>query len=151
MQAVAALIVVDARIQRCRKQPRSKGVGPGAWKGHLVKVAPPDDEITGIILVGCKELENISRVVLPIGIKRENGFVALSQRPGKARHQRDSLALVLGMAQNFGSVGLGHGRRLIAGVIVYYQYRQIGSCRLHDGTDAGSLVPGRNEGENGDI
>ena len=94
-QPVAGLVVGDRPADGPRERPAAELVREPARRRHRPEVAPADDEVRSRVgLEGGHELRDLGRVVLAVGVERQDRVVALGDGAFEAKPQRRALALV---------------------------------------------------------
>ena len=87
-----------------------------------------------------EEERDLGRVVLAVGVERDDGRGALLEGVAEARPQRRALAGVRELAQDGGAGRLGLGRRVVGRAVVDDDDRQMCPCACHDRGDARTLL-----------
>lgn len=124
-QAVTGLIVGDGLSGCPRKERRSERVAQSAHGRHLPEIAPADNQICTCELPALKESRYFSRVVLSVGIQRDDRLHPLFQRSRKAAQQSSALALIGLLYQYLCAGSACLSGSIIRRTIVYHQYGQV--------------------------
>ena len=147
-QPVAGLVVGDRPADRPRECPAAELVGEAARGRHRPEVAPADDEIRmRLRLVRGDELRYLRRVVLAVGIERENGVIALGDGAFESEAERGTLALVRALFDDRRARGTRPFGGVVRRAVVNDEDRQVAQRRLDDRPDPWALVVARDQGD----
>src|SRR5207253_1787228 len=109
---------------------------------------PPDNEVGARLSAAGQELRNLSRKVLTVSVKRDDGVISVFQRVHEARLQRRPLPSILRMAQHMRTGSRRCASRRVRGSIVDHQnIGRDGFALAHDARDCPNRVECRNEDE----
>ena len=93
-QPVAGLVVGDRPADGPRERPAAELVGEPARRRHRPEVAPADDEVRSRVgLERGHELRDLGRVVLAVGVERQDRVVAVGERLFEASRSAAPLPL----------------------------------------------------------
>ncbi len=114
----------------------------------MPEVASTDDEVrTRVRLERGHELRDLGRVVLAVGVEREDGVVALGDGAFEAQAQRGALALVRALFDDRRPGDACLFRRVVRRAVVDNEDRAVAQCRLDDRPDPRTLVVARDQGD----
>lgn len=121
MQPVSALIIVYSLAQHPAQEPGAERVCMASWKGHFGKIPPTNDQFGIRSPLDSDEIRDFGRIVLAIGVKRDNLASALLQRPSESGHQSETLAPISLMPDDLCAGAFGHARGIISRTIIHNQ------------------------------
>ena len=147
-QPVAGLVVGDRPADGPRERPAAELVGEAARRRHRPEVAPTDDEVRSWVgLERGHELRDLRRVVLAVGVEREDRVVAVGQRTFEAEAERGALALVRALFDDRRARGACLFGGVVGRAVVDDQDREVAQRRLDDRPDPWALVVARDQGD----